>query len=66
MQAMEQDAIRLLELDGVHSLKLGSPRYSCLFQEGQSAIEFSPVDCSSDDWSIKAEKEPAIVSHIIY
>ena len=64
MQAMEQDAARLLELDGVHSLKLGSARYSCMFQDGHSAIEFSPPDCSSDKWSIKAEKEPAIVSYV--
>ena len=62
IQAMEQDAARLLELDGIRPLKLGSPRHSCLFQEGCSSIAFSPSDCSSSEWSIKAEKEPAIVS----
>ena len=62
---MEQDAVRLLGLDGVHSLEWGSPRYSCVFREGSSAIEFSPTECSGDGWSITALKTPAVVSQII-
>lgn len=64
-QIMEQDAVRLLGLDGVHSLQWGSPRYSCVFRDGSSAIEFSPTECSCDGWNITSLKTPAVVSTMI-
>ena len=59
---MEQDALRLLRLDGVHLLDPGSQRISFMFKKDCSVIEFSPPECSSDGWIFTAMKTPAIVS----
>ena len=59
---MEQDALRLLHLGGVHLLDPGSQRISFMFKQDCSAIEFSPPECDSDGWIFKALKTPAIVS----
>ena len=59
---MEQDALRLLRLGGVHLLDPGSPRISFMFKQDCSAIEFSPTECNSDGWTFTALKTPAVVS----
>ena len=59
---MEQDALRLLRLGGVHLLDPGCQRISFMFKKDCSTIEFSPPECSRDGWSFKALRTPAIVS----
>ena len=59
---MEQDALRLLQLGGVHLLDPGSPRISFMFKQDCSAIEFSPTKYNSNGWTFTALKTPAIVS----
>ena len=59
---MEQDALRLLGLCGVHLLDPGSQRISFIFQKDRSAIEFIPTECCSNGWTFRALKTPAIVS----
>ena len=59
---MEQDAIKLLGLEGVQSLDPDTQRMPFTFKKDCSTIAFTPEETSHDGWDIKAQRIPPIVS----
>ena len=63
---MQHDAVRLLDLDGVHSLKLGSTTTTVVFEKQSSSavMRFMPVESQVGGWRINTTRTPAIVRTI--
>ena len=63
LQLMQQDAVRLLDLDGVRSLKVGSTPTTVVFEkQGPTAVmRFKPTESQFGGWRINTTRTPAIV-----
>ena len=59
---MEQDAIKLLGVEGFQSLDPLSQRIPFTFKKDCSSIVFSPDRSSCNGWRVNALRIPAIVS----
>ena len=63
IQEMQQDALRILDLDGIHSLKLGTNTTTIVFEKQSlnAVMKFIPTESRCDGWTITAERTPTIV-----